>query len=146
MMREKSKIACLIFICIIMITNISFAHPGRTDSNGGHYDRSTGGYHYHNGGTSTGLNINDGLIKTDNTDDSKTIIQENNELKDKMNLLEGKIAIYEDDLKEAGFNSISDMKYKLEEKDSQINSIWTTSIILLVIGVIIAYNIGKSRK
>lgn len=27
----------------------SFLHPGRTDSNGGHYDRSTGEYHYHHG-------------------------------------------------------------------------------------------------
>ena len=25
------------------------AHPGRTDSQGGHYDRSTGEYHYHHG-------------------------------------------------------------------------------------------------
>ena len=25
------------------------AHPGRTDANGGHYDRSTGEYHYHHG-------------------------------------------------------------------------------------------------
>lgn len=25
------------------------AHPGRTDSNGGHYNRSTGEYHYHHG-------------------------------------------------------------------------------------------------
>ena len=27
----------------------SFAHPGRTDSNGGHTDKSTGEYHYHHG-------------------------------------------------------------------------------------------------
>lgn len=27
-----------------------FAHPGRTDANGGHQDRKNGGYHYHNGG------------------------------------------------------------------------------------------------
>lgn len=26
-----------------------FAHPGRTDSSGGHYDRETGEYHYHHG-------------------------------------------------------------------------------------------------
>ena len=25
------------------------AHPGRTDAQGGHYDRSTGEYHYHHG-------------------------------------------------------------------------------------------------
>lgn len=27
-----------------------FAHPGRTDANGGHTDRRTGAYHYHGGG------------------------------------------------------------------------------------------------
>ena len=28
---------------------VSFAHGGRTDANGGHYNRSTGEYHYHHG-------------------------------------------------------------------------------------------------
>lgn len=28
---------------------IAFAHPGRTDANGGHTDHSTGEYHYHHG-------------------------------------------------------------------------------------------------
>lgn len=28
---------------------VAFAHPGRTDSNGGHTDHSTGEYHYHHG-------------------------------------------------------------------------------------------------
>lgn len=31
-----------------------FAHSGRTDSKGGHWNRSTGTYHYHNGGGSSG--------------------------------------------------------------------------------------------
>lgn len=37
---------------LISISAISFsvyAHPGRTDADGGHYDRSTGEYHYHHG-------------------------------------------------------------------------------------------------
>lgn len=29
--------------------SIILAHPGRTDADGGHYDRSTGEYHYHHG-------------------------------------------------------------------------------------------------
>lgn len=32
--------------------NYVAAHSGRTDSSGGHYDRRTGSYHYHNSGTS----------------------------------------------------------------------------------------------
>ena len=38
-------------LAIIAITSLFpiYAHPGKTDSNGGHYDRSTGEYHYHHG-------------------------------------------------------------------------------------------------
>lgn len=36
-------------ICIFITLSFSMAHPGRTDSNGGHYNRSTGEYHYHHG-------------------------------------------------------------------------------------------------
>lgn len=38
----------LLLLLSLLITPV-FAHPGRTDSNGGHYDRSTGEYHYHHG-------------------------------------------------------------------------------------------------
>ena len=39
-------------VIIVLVTVLSlpvFLHSGRTDSNGGHYDRSTGEYHYHHG-------------------------------------------------------------------------------------------------
>ena len=36
-------------VLIILISLTAYAHPGRTDANGGHYDRSTGEYHYHHG-------------------------------------------------------------------------------------------------
>ena len=35
----------LVAFCCSMV----YAHPGRTDYKGGHYDRSTGEYHYHHG-------------------------------------------------------------------------------------------------
>ena len=38
-----------LFVFLLLIPSIAFAHPGRTDANGGHYDRSTGEYHYHHG-------------------------------------------------------------------------------------------------
>ncbi|WP_417379485.1 YHYH domain-containing protein [Gimesia sp.] len=41
-----------ILICVIVPVNFSFAHSGRTDSKGGHMNRRTGDYHYHNGGSS----------------------------------------------------------------------------------------------
>ena len=44
-----NKSYLLSLLTIILSANLS-AHSGRTDSNGGHYDRSTGLYHYHNSG------------------------------------------------------------------------------------------------
>lgn len=38
-----------LFVFLLMIPSIAFAHSGGTDANGGHYDRSTGEYHYHHG-------------------------------------------------------------------------------------------------
>lgn len=47
---KKSLIFCLSFICLFAFFSIiATAHSGRTDSNGGHYDSSTGKYHYHHG-------------------------------------------------------------------------------------------------
>lgn len=44
---KKSK--WLIPLLAILLCMTSYAHSGRTDSNGGHYNRSTGEYHYHHG-------------------------------------------------------------------------------------------------
>lgn len=43
-----TRFLSLLFALYFLITPV-FAHPGRTDSNGGHYNRSTGEYHYHHG-------------------------------------------------------------------------------------------------
>lgn len=48
---KKNKLLSLI-ICTVMLFSIpivAFAHPGRTDEYGGHYDWKTGEYHYHHG-------------------------------------------------------------------------------------------------
>ena len=48
----------LIVLSLILISggivfyNSAYTHSGRTDANGGHYNRKTGGYHYHNSGRS----------------------------------------------------------------------------------------------
>jgi hypothetical protein len=39
-------IAIATCLCLSVIVS---AHPGRTDSNGGHFDHGSGGYHYHHG-------------------------------------------------------------------------------------------------
>lgn len=44
-----SQFLSVVLLLLISLTVSVFAHPGRTDSRGGHYDRSTGIYHYHHG-------------------------------------------------------------------------------------------------
>lgn len=34
---------------VAVLASVTLLHKGRTDSNGGHYDRSSGEYHYHHG-------------------------------------------------------------------------------------------------
>lgn len=38
-----------VIFCFMSVFTCASAHPGRTDSNGGHWDNSTGEYHYHHG-------------------------------------------------------------------------------------------------
>ncbi len=38
-----------IVLLVAVLSSFTFLHKGRTDSNGGHYDRSSGEYHYHHG-------------------------------------------------------------------------------------------------
>lgn len=39
----------IILLLCILFSVTAFAHGGKTDSNGGHYDHSDGEYHYHHG-------------------------------------------------------------------------------------------------
>lgn len=46
-MKRFLAISLCLFLTILPIT--AHAHSGRTDASGGHYDRTTGEYHYHHG-------------------------------------------------------------------------------------------------
>lgn len=48
-MRTKFFIFTSILVLLVAFALTVNAHPGDTDSSGGHYDRSTGEYHYHHG-------------------------------------------------------------------------------------------------
>ena len=43
------RLLCFAVVLLVLAVPLALAHPGRTDSDGGHYDRSTGEYHYHHG-------------------------------------------------------------------------------------------------
>lgn len=49
MQRKIYICIALILLILCIATILVFAHGGKTDANGGHYDRSTGEYHYHHG-------------------------------------------------------------------------------------------------
>ncbi|MBQ7544315.1 MAG: thermonuclease family protein [Synergistaceae bacterium] len=39
----------LAVMLVLVFASLAFAHPGKLDKNGGHYDKETGEYHYHKG-------------------------------------------------------------------------------------------------
>lgn len=46
---KKFTALLLLIITILFITLPIYAHSGKTDSQGGHFNHSTGEYHYHHG-------------------------------------------------------------------------------------------------
>lgn len=46
-MKRLSILLISVFLLVLSVP--TYAHPGGTDANGGHYNRSTGVYHYHHG-------------------------------------------------------------------------------------------------
>ena len=49
MKRKILSVLALLLALLCIPAAVVLAHPGRTDANGGHYNRSTGEYHYHHG-------------------------------------------------------------------------------------------------
>lgn len=48
-MLKKVLALLSIFVIVFSLSVTTFAHSGGTDSKGGHYNSSTGEYHYHHG-------------------------------------------------------------------------------------------------
>lgn len=48
-MKRRILSLCITLLSVFLLSTVAFAHSGRTDSDGGHYNRSTGEYHYHHG-------------------------------------------------------------------------------------------------
>lgn len=48
-MNRRMLFASLAALLAVLLALPVLAHPGRTDSKGGHYDHSSGTYHYHHG-------------------------------------------------------------------------------------------------
>ena len=70
MFRKLFVCFCIMLTCTwILYDNTVYADSGATDANGGHYNRTTGVYHSHNGGTSSDNNADDDTSSDNNADD-----------------------------------------------------------------------------
>lgn len=45
----RKRLLAFLLAFLLLLSPTVLAHRGKTDANGGHYDRSTGEYHYHHG-------------------------------------------------------------------------------------------------
>lgn len=161
----KKKIFLSFCIILIFTINLSMAHKGRTDGYGGHYNHSTGYYHYHSGqyantGDYTapieegGIKVEEksteenyrGLIVNNNTTEDTGLKEENNQLKNELQTINSKIynmnAISINDVE----NTLNEQQNKIESLENDKTNMWVTFIILLIIGYIVAYHIGKSKE
>ena len=47
--KKYIKLICIFALCMLLFALVVTAHSGKTDASGGHYNSSTGEYHYHHG-------------------------------------------------------------------------------------------------
>ena len=136
---EFKKFALFVLASMSILIPV-YAHPGNTDSNGGHYDSYTGEYHYHHGFEAH--YHDNGICPFGNVDLSKenvvtladynNAITENRELKEDIEDITYKYNVLSrenEDLKE----------YNQELSDSKDTSYtpYVLGIIIIVVGVII---------
>ena len=117
----------LLFTVFIAFINVSFAHPGRTDSNGGHYDRSTGEYHYHNDGYSIDKYSSDKLKVNDTSNDLREQVYSKQNTISKLN------------------NTIVEKNEEIEKMKTTQEFMWIGFIIIFLFGICVSYNIGKNK-
>lgn len=141
----KRKSILIIMSITLLINTFSLAHSGRTDAYGGHYNHSTGTYHYHSGSYSGeytgpveegGVKIEDveetediPKINMNDTSDINNIISDNNNLKKEL---------------ESKRNSIVNMNNKINEQREEINELknskrWIHIVYLVIILIMLIY-------
>lgn len=144
----------LLFILFITFVSSSFAHSGRTDSNGGHYNRSTGEYHYHNDiyeveydeyvEEDEGSNEKTGELMVGGDDEYVINLRnENQELQEELNELKYAQEEIEYELQNRGVKDIYELGDKIDEQNSTIDSL---NFICIVLIIIIGFVIYKGVK
>lgn len=137
------KIILFVLIIIILLLPLSLAHQGKTDSYGGHYDTSSGEYHYHHG-YSAHQHINGLCPYEDDLDDllpskcpeCNSIVNAENgyycfecgyELAPLSGIILSSVDGDATKTRSEYFKEVQDLKGELEEKENIINGLMTSS-------------------
>lgn len=156
----KKKYILITFLLVIIIPIITFAHKGRTDSSGGHYDYSAKEYHYHHGysahqhpngvcpyETTTSTNILEETSTSTSEETPTTFSNDNNiqDLQENIKRLEDQISYKQQTIGSLN-KEIEEYKKKLEEKSSCSHYITFLFISISIILLYIIYSLNKNLK
>ena len=152
------RIFCIIIIVISMFT-ITYAHSGRTDSSGGHYNRSTGEYHYHHGYSAHQHNA-DGSCPYEVTDETSTepettqelVVVDSSEDSNEIKELNKKIITLEEQI-DAKQQTIGKLNNEIDEKFNEIEQLKDDKkllhfiywFVIICMGLVI-WNLKKEDK
>lgn len=134
----------LFFMLFLAITNnYSLAHSGRTDEYGGHYDHSTGTYHYHNGSYSGEFTapVEEGGTRIDNSNEQNDKLTVNRN--DTSNIDSILLENARDEINRK-IESIQELNNKINEQEKEIQSLkedkrWLHIIYIAIIIVMLIY-------
>ena len=150
----KKAFVLIVFFIVLISSVCVYAHKGRTDKYGGHYNRSSGTYHYHSGkyadtGEYTapieegGKKIEDEDVQEETTR-TLEITSDEAYYEAKIKELEDKIEKLEKE-KEEQETVLEDKDDKIENMQGDVEDAWITSIVLMGISIFIAYNVGHKN-
>lgn len=139
----KRKIVVFLILLVMTMSNYTLAHQGRTDGYGGHYNHSTGTYHYHNGSYSGEYTapVEEGGTRIDNSNEQNDGLTVNKNDTSNIDSILLENARNEIDRKT---ESIQKLNNKINEQQKEINSLeedklWLHIIYIAIIIIMLIY-------
>lgn len=133
---KRWLISILILFTAFCLPICAFAHPGNTNGDGGHYDRSTGEYHYHHGYPAHDHYDmdGDGIIDCPYDFDDKT--GENSGSSSSGGGYSYNYSVTEETIRRPRVTAPAPTEPKREEVTGNMNAIYT-AIVMFVVGAIV---------
>ena len=166
-MKKVLLILTITITFFIGYINSSSAHSGRTDSNGGHYNRSTGEYHYH--GYSAHQHNADGSCPYEKSSSTEYTEEKESSSNEESNYVLKDVDTSDDDKKtidklnklvNAKQSTIGELNHKIANRNEKITElesalelksaieepvVWYGIAFVFLVSICIAYNIGKKK-